>query len=86
MKHLGSKQGRPLKNLQRSLGGHIFFVTVQPLTCLSLGTATGAWVRETIGGEVANIPWLSRDSGLAALQLTSSATSTEGLHDVEVAF
>jgi len=41
-------------------------------------------VREKIGEEVANIPWVSKESGLAALQLTTSATSTEGLHDVEV--
>jgi len=41
-------------------------------------------VREKVGEEVANIPWLSKESGLAALQLTTSATRTEGLHDVEV--
>ncbi len=34
---------------------------------------------------MANIPWLSKESGLAAFQLTTSSTSTEGLHDVEVA-
>lgn len=51
-----------------------------------MGPVTGAWVRETVGAEVASIPWLAKDSGLAALQLTTSATSTGGVHDVEVAF
>ena len=61
---------------------HPKFVSVR---ISALGLFTGAWVREAVGRELANIPWLSKDSGLAAFQLTTSATSTEGLHDVEVA-
>ncbi len=61
---------------------HPNFVSVR---ISALGLFTGAWVREAVGRELANIPWLSKDSGLAAFQLTTSATSTEGLHDVEVA-
>lgn len=44
----------------------------------------GAWVRESIGGEAAGIPWLSKESGLIALQLSTSTSGVEGLHDVEV--
>lgn len=41
-------------------------------------------MRESIGGEAAGIPWLSKESGLVALQLSTSASGVEGLHDVEV--
>ena len=44
----------------------------------------GAWLRQRVGSEVGDVPWLTRDSGLAALQLSTTATGVEGLHDVEV--
>lgn len=44
----------------------------------------GAWARQRVGGEAGSISWLSKESGLAALQLSTSATATEGLHDVKV--
>ena len=41
-------------------------------------------MRQRMGGEVGNVPWLTKGSGLAALQLSTTASGVEGLHDVEV--
>ena len=41
-------------------------------------------MRQRVGGQVGDVPWLTKNSGLAALQLSSTATGVEGLHDVEV--
>ncbi|CAK0754278.1 hypothetical protein CVIRNUC_002285 [Coccomyxa viridis] len=47
------------------------------------GNLKGAWVRQRVGGEVGDVPWLTKDSGLTALQLSTTASGVEGLHDVE---
>ena len=41
-------------------------------------------MRQRVGGEVGDVPWLIKDSGLAALQLSTATSGVEGLHDVEV--
>ena len=41
-------------------------------------------MRQRVGGEVGDVPWLTKDSGLTALQLSTTASGVEGLHDVEV--
>jgi hypothetical protein len=60
------------------------FATATGWVTAKLANGTGNWRKVRVGEELASVDWLEKDGGVIGFQLSTSPSSTVGVHDVEV--